>query len=173
MTSSSLTVSKIQPCSLLIIGHGSDLQGDDAVGAWVAKTVADWQLPSVESLAVPRLTPELAADMAQANYVIFVDACGESCALTIQLEPIVVTRSALSLCTDLILPDNCEPSALLALVQTIYQRHPQAWTIQIPTECFDLGKSFSDTACRGCDRALRTIEQFFRTYLSAPCIESA
>ena len=62
----------------LIIGYGNELCGDDAVGPWVARAVAEWQLPAVKSLAVPQLTPELTTELAKTNYVMFVDACGYS-----------------------------------------------------------------------------------------------
>lgn len=169
MASPFLTLPKVQQCSLLVIGYSADSMGDGGVGKWVANAVAEWQLSSVRSIAVPQLTPELAIDLAQTDYAIFVDACGESCAPAVQLEPVVMGKAVLSLCTDLILPENCEPSALLALTQMIYHQHPQGWTIQIPTACLNPVDPMSDTARHGCDRALRTIEQFLRTYLSAPC----
>ncbi|MEO0826308.1 MAG: hydrogenase maturation protease [Cyanobacteria bacterium J06635_15] len=161
----------------LIIGYGSELRGDDAVGPRVAMAVAEWQLPSVKSLAVHQLTPELTVDMAQAHYVIFVDACGRSCAQTIQIDPIGVSKS-----TSDVIPAGTHsntPSVLLSLTQQLYGHHPQGWLLQVSTECFDLGSQLSSTACQGCDRALRTIEQFFKTYRrpflmgQASCMKSA
>jgi len=149
----------------LIIGYGNDLRGDDAVGPKVAMAVANWHLPSVKSLAVHQLMPELAAEIAKAKYVIFVDACGKSCAPTIQLDPIITDKKILAYCTEPLLKHTCEPSALVALTHLLYGQHPQAWLLQIPTERHDLSKSLSETAQRGIDRALRTIEQFFTTYL--------
>ena len=149
----------------LIIGYGNDLRGDDAVGPKVAMTIASWHLTSVKSLAVNQLMPELAVEMVKADYVIFVDACGRRCVPTIQLDPIVTNRKTLTHCTEPLLNHTCEPSALVALTQFLYGRHPQAWLLQIPTECHDLGESLSKTAQRGIDHALRTIEQFFITYL--------
>lgn len=149
----------------LIIGYGNNLRGDDAVGPWVATAVANWHLPSVKSLAVEQLMPELAADLAKANYVIFIDACNNSCTQTLQINPIVVNKASLDLCTEPILADDCKPPTLLALTHVVYGRHPQAWLLQVPAECFDLGQSLSDTAYQGCDRALRIIEQFFNNYL--------
>lgn len=149
----------------LIIGYGDDLRGDDAVGPQVAMAVASWHLPSVKALAVHQLMPELSAEMLQTDYVIFVDACGKSCAPTIQLDPIVTDQKTLAHCTELLLNNACEPSALVALTQFRYGRHPQAWLLQIPTEHHEQGEPFSKTAQRGIDHALRTIEQFFITYL--------
>ncbi|MEO1401770.1 MAG: hydrogenase maturation protease [Cyanobacteria bacterium J06635_1] len=152
--------------SFLIIGYGNELRSDDAVGPWVARAVADWQLPAVKSLAVHQLTPELADVISEADYVIFVDACGESCSQTVQLDPLGVDCSvprATSLGVH-----SYAPMALLSLTQGLYGHHPQAWLLQIPTECFGLGETLSATAREGCDRALRIIEQFLRTYQWPP-----
>ncbi|NER82152.1 MAG: hydrogenase maturation protease [Leptolyngbya sp. SIO1D8] len=149
----------------LIIGYGNELWGDDAVGPEVAIAVAGWQLPSVKSIAVQHLMPELVADIVRADYVIFVDACGQRCALSIQLDPISMNKTALALCTEPLLAHDFEPPGLLALTHMLYGRHPQAWLLKIPTEHCDLGKPLSKTAQWGIDRALRLIEQFFRNYL--------
>jgi hydrogenase maturation protease len=151
--------------SFLIIGYGNGLRGDDGVGPQVAMTVSDWHLPSVKSLPVQQLLPDIAVDMADANYVIFVDACGKSSAPTIQINPIVTNKEALARCSALAMNRACDPSALVALTHVLYGSHPQAWLLRIPTENCDLGRSLSKTAQHGVDRALRTIEQFFTTYL--------
>ena len=128
-------------------------------------TVANWHLSSVKSLAVHQLMTELAAEMIRADYVIFVEACGTSCAPTIQLDPVVTDKKTLAHCAEPLLNHTCEPSALVALTQVLCGRHPQAWLLQIPTEHHEPSKSLSKTAQRGVDHALRTIEQFFITYL--------
>ena len=47
----------------LIIGHGREQQGDATVGAKVAEVIANWHLPSVKSMSVLHLTPELINDI--------------------------------------------------------------------------------------------------------------
>jgi hydrogenase maturation protease len=174
-----MTSTAANHCSFLIVGYGNELRGDDGVGPQVAMTVSDWHLPSVKSLPVQQLLPEIAAEMAKADYVIFVDACGTSCAPTIQLDPIVTSQEALAHCTTPAINHACDPSALVALTHALYGDHPQAWLLQIPTEHCDLGRSLSKTAQQGVDGALRTIEQFFKTYLrpaftpAEPCMKSA
>ncbi|MDJ0703596.1 MAG: hydrogenase maturation protease [Leptolyngbyaceae cyanobacterium MO_188.B28] len=154
----------------LIIGYGRELQGGDDIGPEVAMAVTDWRLSSVKSLAVHQLTPRLAVDIAKADYVIFVGACGESCAPNVQIEPIVIRKPSSPHYTAPILALSCEPSTLLTLTHALYGRHPQAWLLKIPTERFDKGKSLSDTAHQGIDRAMRAIEQFVTTYQRPQCI---
>lgn len=145
----------------LIIGHGNELCGDAAVGPWVAMTVADWQVPAVKSVAVPQLIPELTAELAQTNYVIFVDACGHSRIRTMQIAPIDVCEQPPS---RAFAAHKYDPLSLLHLTQRLYHRHPQSWLLQIPIESCDLGSDLSSKAHQGCDRALRSIQQFLVTY---------
>lgn len=168
MISTSSANQDLAQSSFLIIGYGNELRGDEAVGPWVARTVAKWQVPLVKSLAVQQLTPELAPELASVNYVMFIDACSNNCTQMLQLNPVTLDKASLTHDMAPVLADDYQPSVLLALADMIYGRYPQAWSLQIPTECFDLGNSLSDTAYQGCDRAFRTIEQFFRTYL-LPC----
>ncbi len=148
-------------CTFLIVGYGNQLRGDDGVGPQVAMTVSDWQVPLVKALSVHQLLPELAVEMAATDYVIFVDAGGKSSASAIRLEPLVTTPAG----TTPDLNHVCDPAALVALTQRLYDHHPQAWLLKIPTEHCDLGRAFSKTAKQGVDSALRTIEQFLTTYL--------
>lgn len=162
-------------CTFLIVGYGNLLRGDDGVGPQVAMAVSAWQVPSVKALSVPQLLPELAVEMAAADYVIFVDACGKSEASTLCLEPIVTTPSD----NPPALNHVCNPATLAALTHWLYGTYPQTWLLQIPTEHYDLGQALSETAKQGMDSALRTIEQFLNTYMwptvtpVAPCTKSA
>ena len=153
----------------LIIGHGHGRRGDATVGAEIAEMIASWHLPSVKSMSVPDLTPDLVNDIVATDYVIFVEACGgESCARTTQIDPIVPgfhpSRTMQSGASD------CQPLSLLNLTQQLYGRTPQAWLLQVPTESFDAGEALSATAQRGYDRAVRTIEQFLKTYQAPVCV---
>ena len=156
----------------LIIGYGNELCGDDAVGPWVATAVAEWKLPMVKSLAVSQLTPDLTTELMKTNYVMFVDACGRKDIRTVQIDPIVTYDHQ---------PDSMafaahsyDPLALLNLTQRLYHRRPQAWLLQIPIESCDLGGGLSAKAYQGCDRALRSIEQFLITYRQPYlCMKSA
>ena len=144
----------------LIIGYGNELCGDAAVGPWVAAAVAKWDLPTVKAVTVPQLIPNLTADIAKANYVIFVDACGQTCMRTVQITPIVLGEPppTFMACTAY------DPQALLRLTQHLHSRHPQAWRVQIPVESCGPGGDLSSKAYKGCDHALRAIEQFLLTY---------
>ncbi len=151
------------PYCFLIIGYGSELQGDEAAGLCVAETVSKWQLSTVKSIATPQLAPELVDDLVETDYAIFVDACsGASGARTVQIDPIVIgAHSPRTLSNQIPMPN---PLTLLNLAQELYGYSPQSWLLKVPVESFNLGENLSSTAQQGCDRAVRTIEQFLRTY---------
>ncbi len=148
--------------TFLVIGYGNELRGDDAVGAQVAKAVANWHLSEVKAIVTHQLLPELAVEIAKANYVIFVDACGEeSCARNVQLTPMVMQRGKSPSVT---LAHTHSAEGLLALTQKVYGFVPQAWLLQVPTESFGFGKQLSSIAHRGIDEAVQTIERFYLNY---------
>lgn len=157
------TLQAVAQSRFLIIGYGNELRGDDAVGPKVASIVATWKLPLVKTVVAHQLTPELVNQIVAIDYVIFVDACsGESCARTVQIDPIVLgARTPRTLAAD---THYGNPLSLLNLAQQLYGRAPQAWLLQVPSESFEFGEGLSSVAERGCDRAVRTIEQFLKTY---------
>ncbi|HEX7105063.1 MAG TPA: hydrogenase maturation protease [Acidothermaceae bacterium] len=62
----------------LVVGYGSAMRGDDAVGWYVADLLAlERRFADVDVLAVHQLTPELAADFAAASRVVLVDAADD------------------------------------------------------------------------------------------------
>ncbi len=154
---------KIAQHSFLIIGYGNELRGDDAVGAQVARAVADWHLPEVKARMVHRIVPELAIEVAKADYVIFVDACDEeSCARTVQLDPIVLGGHDIQSASAFSHTHGAR--GLLRLTEQLYGYSPQAWLLQVPSEDFALGKQLSDTAQEGCNQVLIIIERFLTNY---------
>lgn len=170
VTSALAAQNKVQSTAsqrFLVIGRGSELWGDAGAGLQVARAVADWQLASVETLTVPHFASNLVEAIAKSDYILFVEACNDkSCARTVQLEPIVGEPQSVG--TVLSMAYRCDPWVLLSLTRQRYGYAPQAWLLQIPTERCELGEPLSSTAQRGCDRALRTIEQFFQTYQQRP-----
>jgi hydrogenase maturation protease len=142
------------------VGYGNPLRGDDAAGQRVATEVEIWALPGVRVIATQQLTPELAAVLAEAQHVIFVDACQIDNCRTVKphessisienLEPASTATSSASGHTS-------DPGALLALCMAIYGRAPRAWLMTIPACQFDLGADLSPCAAAGIVSALAWI----------------
>ncbi|MBD2136282.1 hydrogenase maturation protease [Anabaena sp. FACHB-1237] len=134
-----------------VIGYGNDLRGDDAIGQRVANTIESWHLSNVKSYSVHQLTPELAANLAQTNIVIFVDA-GVNC----QSEDVQV-ESLLPAMDQEINGHTGDPRSLIALAQILYGHCPAAWLITVPGENFELSDRLSSKAEKGMAIALTKI----------------
>ncbi|WP_309729697.1 hydrogenase maturation protease [Chamaesiphon sp. OTE_75_metabat_556] len=135
---------------VFVIGYGNTLRGDDGIGYQVAETVAEWQLPQVRSIAVHQLLPELAADIADVDLVIFVDAIvtQDRAKPDITITPIFAGGDE-NFSTHII-----TPQLLLGITQKLYGATPVAYLLTIPAIDFTLGANLSSIACRGKELAL-------------------
>jgi hydrogenase maturation protease len=134
----------------LVIGYGNTLRGDDGIGFLVAEQVAAWNLPEVRSLSVHQLTPELAAEIAQAEVVYFADACvGRSQTSIEPIEPVEITSR---------IDHLWSPSVLLHLAKKLYDADPVAYQILIPAIQFDYGTVVSVIANDGSAWSLKTLK---------------
>ena len=138
----------------LVIGYGNELRGDDAAGPLVACRVAECGLSYVKVVVAPVLVPEMAAEMAQAERVIFVDASVRCADHRVRLSPVVGTsrRSVVS--------GLCSPEMLAGLCEELTGRPPEAWSMEVPAERFDLGGALSVVTARGVEQATRLIRHW-------------
>jgi hydrogenase maturation protease len=136
---------------LLVIGYGNELRGDDAVGPAAAETVASWRPPGVRAIACAQLTPELAADVAEAARVVFVDAALAESVDDVALRPVEATTSAA------VFGHLGGPGWLLELARTAFGRVPPAWCVTVPAVGFGLGEGLSPAARAGLERALAIV----------------
>ncbi|MEN9517539.1 MAG: hypothetical protein RLZZ381_127 [Cyanobacteriota bacterium] len=135
----------------LVIGYGNSLRGDDGIGIKVAQIVADWHLPKVRSLSQHQLTPELAAELAQVDLVIFVDAYQGT-------ETDVVRIHSLKPSNSIQFKSHfSDPGALLGLTQALFGKCPQAWWVIVPGISFELRDCLSPLAKQGIKQAKQQI----------------
>jgi hydrogenase maturation protease len=136
--------------TVLVIGYGNTLRGDDGIGYQVAETVAEWQLPQVRSIAVHQLLPELAADIAEVEIVVFVDAVVaiDSPTPEIAITPIFGGGDD-NFSTHII-----TPQLLLGITHKLYCATPIAYFLTIPAIDFTLGTTLSPLASLGKNLAL-------------------
>jgi len=117
----------------LVIGYGSPIRGDDAIGPLGAEALAASALPAgVEVLARHVLTADLVPDLAAARRVIFLDACvgGHPGQVNVQaLAPQPGLASTMAHVHD--------PRELLAWCVALYGRAPQAWLVSAEGASFD------------------------------------
>jgi hydrogenase maturation protease len=153
--------------SILVIGYGNTLRGDDGVGYLVAETIADWQLPPVRSIAVHQLLPELAADIAAVDIVMFIDAVvATNCPSPgIAITPLVADNNA-AFSTHIV-----TPQLLLSLTQRLYCATPIAYLLTISAINFILSSSLSSIACQGKDLALNYLKDILRVHENSGKVE--
>jgi hydrogenase maturation protease len=146
---------------LLVLGFGNELRSDDGIGPHLADQVAGWRQPGVRALAVPLLTPELAALVAAVDLVVFVDAAAGPAdrPRLIPLEPSASTT---------LLGHASTPESLLALAGSVFGRSSPGWILSVPAKNFELGQSFSDVTRRGATRALCLLRHLSRGSARSP-----
>ena len=153
------TEAKPQP---LLIGIGNRLRGDDGAGPQLIDALAADGNSRLQTLAVHQLTPELAAVVAGASAVLFVDAS------------LVQPRLALTVITAAApgagkrnpghgggcFSHQLTPAQLLALSRAVYGAQPPAWQLLIPAERLEPGGALSPTTRSAIAVALRLLRRW-------------
>jgi hydrogenase maturation protease len=120
---------------VLVIGVGSELRTDDAVGRRVVDQVAARRLDGVETRSLHQLTPELSADLGGRELVVFVDAGVDVAAPTVRplatgLHPPVATH-------------HLDPTTLLALAARLGWAPRAAVSVRVPVRDLAFGTRLS------------------------------
>jgi hydrogenase maturation protease len=146
-----MTERKLKP--VLVIGYGSSLRGDDAVGRLVVDWIADRGLANVVTKSVTQLVPELAAEIARSRAVIFADACVPDCGQTVELQELTASSGAHGA------THSAAPSQLLALTRACYGGSPSAWLVLVPAVDFEFTEQISSIARNNVNEAARVVER--------------
>jgi hydrogenase maturation protease len=144
--------------SVLLIGIGNPLRGDDGAGALLAERMA--QLFAARGLhvhlrIVQQLTPELALDIAAAEIdaVIFNDVAAT------QLPNDAIHVSWLDAgAASASFSHHVAPATLLAYASALYGRCPTAWLVTVPGEVFAIGAPISPLTMRCLQQAEYAVE---------------
>jgi hydrogenase maturation protease len=135
----------------LVIGYGSDLRGDDALGPRAAAAVASWQRPDVQVLSVHQLTPELAEPLAAADRALFLDAHPADAAPHLRIRHLTPSL------TDPGLGHTADPERLLAWADRLFGRAPASWSVTMPAADFAFGAPLSPSAANGLAAGLQAV----------------
>lgn len=109
----------------LVIGYGSPIRGDDALGPLVADRLEEEQLPGeVEVMSRHILTAELVADLMDKDRVIFLDAAVEGEPGEVRCRRLRPDASAVSTMAHFL-----DPRELLAWCETLYGRTPETFLV--------------------------------------------
>jgi len=138
----------------LVIGYGNTLRGDDGVGYLAAAQVAAWDLAQVDAIARHQLTPGLAADLADCDRVLFIDATLPGTQADVQLRPLQPTAAAR------LDAHRSDPAELLQLTVQLYGQLPEAYHLLLPTAQMEFSETLSAIAQAGLAEGLRQVRWF-------------
>lgn len=125
---------------LLVIGYGNPLRCDDGIAWQAAEELKREFDQSAKVICVHQLTPELAADVCQAEMVIFLDASSKGEPGDVRCEAVSEEPG------ELRFSHHLTPAEVLTLSDRLYSTKPCAFLISIHGECFDHGPTFSSAA---------------------------
>ena len=153
------------PIHCLILACGNTLRSDDGVGPWLANWAerhfhAD---PRVRVMFRQQWTPELAADIAQAAAVLFLDCSLAAAPGSVTLAPVASTAAHEGLATH-----HLGAPQLLALTRELYHAQPaEALQLAIGAGSTELGERFSDAVAAALPHARQVIEDAVQRLLDA------
>ena len=151
------------PIHCLILACGNNLRSDDGVGVWLADW-AEWRFrddPRVRIVACQQWTPELAADIARASAVLFLDCSLATAPGSVALAPVASAAAYESRATH-----HLGAPQLLALTRELYHAQPaEALLLAIGAGSTELGEHFSDPVAAALPQACRAIEDTIQRFL--------
>lgn len=138
---------------VLVVGYGNPLRGDDGLGIAAVEMLIERaeaaestrQRASAEPTvairfkALHQLTPELASDLAEVDFAVFIDAACDNVQGEIVHRRVLPSHSA---------PDafshQLTPEVLLAMAERLYGRSPEAHLYSIGAASFEYGEALSE-----------------------------
>lgn len=139
---------------MLVVGVGSTLRRDDAIGRVVAEAVADLRLPGVVVQVVTQLVPELVEVMADAERVVIVDA--DVNAELPQLLPVNAGDAGP-------LTHHGRPETLMALGEAAGFAVPPIFSLGMPARDLGFGSDLSPESVRHVEAAVGLIREMAGT----------
>ena len=117
----------------VVIGYGSPIRGDDAIGPIVADRLDGEDLSDdVRVISRHILTADLVPDICDAQKVIFVDAAAKGVPGEVRCQRLTADASALSTMAHFL-----DPRELLAWAQSLYGCEPEAYLVSVAGDDFD------------------------------------
>jgi hydrogenase maturation protease len=120
----------------LVIGYGSPIRGDDAIGPLVADLLeAEGPPAGVTVISRHILTADLVPDVAANDLVLFLDAAANGEAGEVRCRPLAPDAAAPSSMAHFL-----DPRELLAWAEALYDRVPVAYLISVAGASFDYAR---------------------------------
>ncbi len=143
----------------LLLACGNCLREDDGIGLRIAEAV-EQLIPAsrLRIVAAQQFTPEMAADLAETDLVIFVDACAGEDPGAIRVRPVAASADS---------PEThrLDPPALLAMAAALCGHAPaRAFALTVGAGRFGYGMEISGPLRQAVPRACRLIDNLLRAF---------
>lgn len=135
-----------------VIGYGNELRRDDGIGPYVAREIASRRIPSVRTMTVHQLTPELAEELSAARFAVFVDAGADLSGEAVSIKRVEPSATAAAM------THASQPDCLLQLALIIFGSAPETWSLMVAAEDFSAGEGLSPGGRTNADAAVKQIE---------------
>ena len=136
----------------LLLACGNSLRQDDGVGLRIAEA-AEQLVPAshLRIIAAQQFTPEMAADLAETELAIFVDASATD-------EPGAIRVCPLTACAEPSETHRLDPPALLAMAQSLCGHAPaRAFAVTVGARSFGYGEEISGPLRGAVPKAARLV----------------
>ena len=140
----------------LILACGNTLRSDDGIGPWLA----DWAEErfagnaAVRVLARQQWTPDLAEDIAQSAFVLFIDCSVDSAPGSVNIAEIQPVHQAQGLATH-----HQGAPELLSMAQELFHAGPRlAKLLTVGAGSTELGETFSEAVLDAVPKACEILE---------------
>jgi len=153
-----------ESASCLVLACGNTLRCDDGVGPRLAEWAAERfrEDSSVRVLARQQWTPDLAADIADADSVLFVDSSVDSAPGRVNLTPVALHIGNSGGTTH-----HMDPPGLLGLTNALYgSMSAHAMLLTVGAGSTELGESFSEPVEAALPRARGILEKTVLRFLA-------
>ena len=144
---------------VLVVGYGSTVRSDDGIGWRAAEALLKSGLPpGVTVLTLHQLDAELAGEAAAADVVLFVDASRDGEAGEVRCARVAAQPS------NVLFSHQLTPSALMAVVRTLYLASPEAFEVTMTGQAFEIGENLSPL----CEAALPKLVEVLAGLVAYP-----
>ena len=148
----------------LLLACGNSLRQDDGVGLQIAEA-AEQLFPAsrLRIIAAPQFTPEMAADVAATDLVLFVDASASDEPGAIRVVPVAASAETTE-------THRVDPPALMALAQRLCGHAPaRAFALTIGAHTFGYGEDLSGRVRQAVPRAVRLLGNLITAFGNSAC----
>lgn len=147
--------------SVLIVGFGNPLAGDDGAGYRAAEMLAARiRRPDVHVRALRQLTPELAEEAARAALVVFVDASVEARPGALDCRRLEARAGAA------VFSHQLAPEGVLELAERVYGRCPEAVLFSVGARTFT-GQGLSSEVEQALPSLISQVEELIERIVEA------